>query len=129
MDSDLNVKEFVALTPETINTLLDSRRRPDTEATRGHESRRATRWPFPGQVQIWLENAAGEEMQIFGTCHNLNEHGIGLSCDQPLPIGAQLPVAIHQPEATYHGDAVVRHCTLGPEGYFIGMEFAAAAID
>lgn len=126
---DVDAKEFVPLTPEAIIELLRDRQRSEMLPPRSREARRAPRWPFPGQVQIWIQDANGQEVQIFATCHNLSENGIGLSCECSLPIGARLTIAIHQPEATYQGEAVVRHCTLSSDGYFIGMEFAKTPSD
>ena len=71
---------------------------------------------------MWVRNRAGEEMELLATCHNLNSWGIGVICELMLEEGTQLPIAIHQPEATYHGTGVVRHCTSSDGEYFVGIE-------
>ncbi|NOT02872.1 MAG: PilZ domain-containing protein [Phycisphaerales bacterium] len=119
----MNVQEFVKLDREAIHQLVENRFGADAD---GHKRRRITRWPFPGQLQLWIRDAAGTEVQVFGTCHNLNENGIGVYCERSIEIGQQVPIAIHQPEATYHGDGVVRHCTPSDGEYFVGIEFIDA---
>ena len=122
MDTDVNVKEFVPLNRKTIARLIANRQAADT-GHGGRRRRRLERWPFPGQLQLWIRNTAGEEMQVFGTCHNMNEHGIGVNCDCYVEPGMRVPIAVHQPEATYHGEGVVRHCTPSGRSYFVGIEF------
>ena len=119
---DTDVKEFLPLSRKTVARLIENRQAEDAGAT-GRRRRRRARWPFPGPLQLWVRNAAGEEIQLFGTCHNRNEHGIGVNCEQYVEPGTRVPIAIHQPEATYHGEGVVRHCTPSENEYFIGIEF------
>jgi hypothetical protein len=35
----------------------------------------------------------------------------------------KIALAIHQPELSCYGHAVIRHCTQTPAGYLVGMEF------
>ena len=123
--TEVEDKEFIALNAETIQQLLEAGRGARNDHRRA-ERRKQTRWPFPGTVQFWVRDSMGEEYEIHATCQNLNENGLGVLCERPFDVGASLPIAIHQPEATYHGLGVVRHCTPSKGGYFIGLELAAA---
>lgn len=120
---EVEEKEFVALSSDAIHKLIEDRKRADRRGSQ-RTRRRIARWPFPGPVQVWSGNEHGEEEQVFGTCRNLNENGIGFYCERAFEPGTKISIAIHQPEATYHGKGVVRHCTKSEEEYFIGMEFA-----
>ena len=122
---EVEEKEFVALSSAAIHKLIEDRKRADRRESR-RTRRRIARWPFPGPVQVWASNGHGEEEQVFGTCRNLNEQGIGFFCERAFEPGTTISVAIHQAEATYHGEGVVRHCTKSDREYFIGMEFANA---
>jgi len=86
--------------------------------------RRANRWPFPGTVELWLPCAGGGDRYALATSINLSEDGIGVKFDEPLEPGIDTGIAFHEPEASFHGYATVRHCTeLEDETYFIGMQF------
>lgn len=127
MKLDMTDQEFIRLDREAIELLIDRHGRQLTrKGTDQPKRRRIQRWPFPGTVQLWFEDLSGEENQIIGTCHNLNENGIGLYCERSFEVGREIPIAIHQPEATYHGNGVVRHCTQSGPEYFIGLEFVEA---
>jgi len=119
---ETDVKEFIPLNRNTIAKLIENRWADDSGGN-GKKRRRMERWPFPGQLQIWITDAAGEEVMLFGTCHNLNENGVGVTCERHVEPGQRVPIAIHQPEATFHGDGVVRHCTPTGSEYFVGIEF------
>ncbi len=123
MTLSMTDQEFVRLNKDSIQRLIELRADEPAKNRNTPKRRRIQRWPFPGPVQLWFHDSTGEETQIIGTCHNLNENGIGLFCERAFDIGRQLPVAIHQPEATYHGDCVVRHCTQSGGEYFLGLEF------
>lgn len=123
---EVDDKEFVAMNSETIRQLLETGGRTPSDRRRA-DRRGAQRWPFPATVQLWVHNRAGEEVEILGTCQNLNESGVGVLCERPLEVGLRLPIAIHQPEATYHGEGVVRHCTPSAGEYFVGIELVEAA--
>ena len=125
MSVEVEDKEFVALNTASIKTLLATGGRQASDR-RSRERRREKRWPFPGTVQFWVKDRFGEDVQILGTCDNMNEQGIGVLCGRALEVGLRLPIAIHQPEATYHGEGVVRHCTPWENEYFIGIELSEA---
>ena len=118
----METSEFCRLSEEALITLM--RDRPARGA--GEEpraQRRAPRWPFPGMVELWLPEENGDEDYSLATCENLSIHGVGVRFDKPIDLGVELPLAVHQPERTFHGWAVVRHCTRMHKDYFIGMEF------
>jgi hypothetical protein len=118
---DIQDGEFIALNKKTIAKLMDERR--SSQGKSGGCRRRVPRWPFLAPVQIWADNGAGEELEYSATCHDLNENGIGLYCERSFEVGVRVPLAIHQPEATYHGEGVIRHCAPSNGEYFLGVEF------
>ena len=54
---------------------------------------------------------------------NLSLHGLGMMSDIELPVGLAFTLAVHQPEASFQGRAVVRHCTEVEGHYYIGLQF------
>jgi len=115
--------EFIKLTKKAVSKLLASRgplgkARPETG------NRRLPRWPFPGTVQLWVPDGDGEEQLVLATSLNLSRLGVGIKTDDPLPPGLNLMVAIHEPEVSLQGQAIVRHCTNVDGGYYVGLEFA-----
>ena len=75
-------------------------------------------------VELWLPGEDGTERYVLATSLNLSEHGVGLYCDEEVDRGWQIAIAIHEPEVSFHGRAVVRHCTETPDGRFLaGLEF------
>ena len=118
MDAD----EIILLTTKTIDSMVSAHRTsdgpPDQPGKRG-----STRWPFPGTTQLWLAEEGGAERLVIGTCCNLSGGGLGIRTDEPLPVGVTAPIAIHLPQATYQGKAIVRHCTEKGKGYYAGLEF------
>lgn len=123
MTLSMTDQEFIRLDKDSIQKLVEIQGGVPAKGRNQPKRRKIQRWPFPGPVQLWFTDASGEETQIIGTCHNLNENGIGLYCERGFEIGRQMPIAIHQPEASYHGDGVVRHCTQSGDEYFVGLEF------
>ena len=118
MDAD----EIVSLTAESISDLIESYlSAEEAEAETGN--RHAPRWPFPGALQAWVTDEHGVETIAFGTCYNISAGGLAGRTDDLLPVGEILPIAIHLPQASYHGQATVRHCTPKTNGYFVGLEF------
>ncbi len=100
----------------------------DRAATQPHShangKRRTPRWPFPGTVELWAPEDSGREWYALATSVNLSARGIGLHCDEPLEPDEELEIAIHEPEMSLHGRAVVRHCTEMESGAFlVGMQF------
>lgn len=118
MDAD----EIISLNPDSVHMLLESRqarRRSKTEECR----RQVERWPFPGTTQVWITEGADKEKMVIGTCTDVSRAGMGLRVDEPLPMGETVAIAIHQPEASYHGRAIVRHCTSRRKTFFVGLQF------
>jgi hypothetical protein len=75
-------------------------------------------------VEIWTNNDKGWQNHVLGDCNDLSSAGVGVRCDVPLPVGATLEIAIHQPEASFHGQGIVRHCSpVGKSEYVVGLEF------
>ena len=114
--------EICALTPEAVTKLLVGRTptAPDSD----HKGRRKVgRWPFPGTVELWIPDEFGIERHALATSLNLSLHGVGIRSDEPLSPGLELPIAIHEPEVSFHGRAIVRHCAEIEEDYLIGLEF------
>lgn len=113
----MQTEEIVKLTRQAVRDLLTSRQPlpPDKH----HERRRSPRWPFPATVEIQLD----DNTQTFGTCQNLNESGLGMSCDEYLEPETRLRFSVHLPEVSFYGVAVVRYCMKTPRGYMVGFEF------
>lgn len=90
----------------------------------GTETRRGIkRWPFPGTVELWIPEADGTERYALATSLNLSLQGVGIRTDEPLPVGTKMAIALHEPEVSFHGHAVVRHCTPIEDDYLMGMQF------
>ena len=118
----MDATEISPLTEEAIARGLIGRESPVAEPkTNGR--RRAPRWPFPGTVQLWIPHEDGADRHHLATCMNLSLHGLGMISDIELPIGLTFTLAIHQPEASFQGRAVVRHCTEVEGRYYIGVQF------
>lgn len=117
MDAD----EIVPLTRDAIKELLRLRAGGDDGGELGR--RQLPRWPFPGAVEIWVPDAEGREVHVIATLHDMGEGGVGVRSDVRLEPGSTLNIAVHQPEASFHGQATVRHCTRRRTGYHVGMEF------
>ncbi len=118
MDADRIVK----LTPDTVRELVDSRR-IKSEPKRPPGQRRQERWPFPGTVEIWLPDKCYGDQHLLATLHNLSLNGLAMRIRRPIPAETRVSLAIHQPELSVYGHAVIRHCTRAAVGYLIGAEF------
>jgi hypothetical protein len=116
----MNTEELTHLTRQAVRNLLQARH--DEHADVKGERRHTTRWPFPGTIEIHALGAP-EQDQTFATCRNLSETGLGMSCDQFFDPESILEIAVHLPEATFLGRAVVRYCMKTPRGYMTGIEF------
>ena len=117
----MNTDEIVALSRERIAELVRNRSNlPDPVPA--HERRRAPRWPFPGTVEIYPAGGDGT-VRYFGSCRNLSETGLGMRCEQYLEPESRVEIAIHLPEASLCGKAIVRYCMETPQGYMTGLEF------
>jgi len=119
---DSTASEIRKLTETSIQELLDRRSR-STLPSNGSCRRTATRWAFPGAVELWIPDC-GEERYALATSMNLSTTGIGIRCDEALTPGMQIGIAIHEPEASLHGHAIVRHCTRTNCGdHIVGLQF------
>ena len=118
----METTEFCPLSKEALIRLLEDR--PAVGANlMPQPRRRVPRWPFPAMVELWLPSEDGSEVYSLGTCENLSVQGAGIRFDEPVQPGVELSIAIHRPEKTFHGRAVVRHCTRMHMDYYIGVEF------
>ena len=113
--------EIVKLTRQGIRDLLEGRRHAD-QAYAGPERRHQPRWPFPGTVEIWPAGGDGRQRWL-GTCRDISEQGLGMSCEAALEPGTLIEIALHLPEATFCGHATVRYCAQVRGEYVIGAEF------
>jgi hypothetical protein len=119
----MDATEFCALEPDSIAKLLSSRQK-SIRPSNWHGRRNAPRWPFPSTVELWVPDAHGEDHYSLATSINLSTTGIGLKLDEPIPAGTSLAIAVHEPEMSFHGRAVVRHCTETNHGFSIaGLQF------
>lgn len=118
----MDVSEICPLTQAAVAKLLNSRvahRDDEVDACR----RRAVRWSFPGTVELWIPGPGGEEYEL-ATSINLSTTGVGLRLDHYVAPGTEVGIAMHEPEVSFHGRAVVRHCSEVDDGYFLaGLQF------
>lgn len=118
----MDAEKIVKMSPESIQTLIESR------ATAAHEndelgSRIQPRWPFAGTVEVWLPDQCYGERHLLATLHNLSTGGLAMRTRRPIPSETRLSLAVHQPDLSCYGHAVVRHCTRASVGYLVGVEF------
>ena len=118
----MDAEQIVKMTPETIQTLVDSRCIPAVAKHDGGQ-RREDRWPFPGTVEVWLPEGSYGEQYVLGTLHNLSPNGLAMRSRRPIANDTKISLAIHEPDLSCYGHAVVRHCTRAQVGYLIGVEF------
>jgi len=119
----MEATEIYPLTEKSIAKLLEGRnaRQPDTK---GKARRSVKRWPFPGTVELWIPDEDGLERYSLATSLNLSLGGVGIRLDEALPEGMELALAVHEPEVSFHGRAVVRHCANMGDDYLIGLQFS-----
>lgn len=116
--------EIMPLTAENIARLLAARAPKLPAPTRIHTRRLSPRWPFPGTVELWLTTPDRGERYELATSVNLSESGMGVHFEERLEPGTEVGIAIHEPEASFHGRAVVRHCAEIQDGtHLIGLQF------
>ena len=118
MDAD----QIVKLTYEAIGELLNARA-VNAGPKQPPGMRRSERWPFPGAVEVWLPNECYGEQHMLATLHNMSEHGMAMRSRRPIQTGTKISIAIHEPDLSVYGHAVVRHCTRVQAGYLVGVEF------
>ncbi len=118
----MQTDEFVPISADNIHTILRERYGypdvPHSDARRRHP-----RWPFPATVELWVPDASGGERHVLARGLNLSSAGVGILMDEEISPNVELSVAIHQPEATLFGKAVVRHATLTEHGNHVGLQF------
>ncbi len=119
----MDAEKIVKLTPESVRELIDSRH-VQTVAKLPPGKRKEDRWPFPGTVEVWLPDDCYGERHLLATLHNLSPNGLAMRSRHPVPISSRISLAIHEPELSSYGQAIVRHCTRAQTGYLIGVEFA-----
>ncbi len=117
----MDAQEIVKISPESIRELLRAQS-PSSDQAVGDEQRRTPRWPFPGTVEIWLPDDAFGERHVLATLHNLSPVGLAMRTRRAIHAGTRISLAIHQPELSCYGHAMVRHCTRSNVGYLIGVE-------
>jgi hypothetical protein len=118
----MDAEKIVKLTPGVISELLDARR-VNAHSKHPPGKRREERWPFPGTVEVWLPDECYGERHLLATLHNLSAIGLAMRTRRPIPTETQIALALHQPELTCYGHAMVRHCTRASVGYLVGVEF------
>lgn len=119
----MDATEICALTPEAVTELLTARHQAGKHLN-WHGRRNAQRLAFPGTVELWLPDENGGERYALATSINLSTTGIGLKADEPIESGTVVGVAIHEPEMSFFGRAVVRHSTETEHGFsIVGLEF------
>lgn len=118
----LETLEIQPLTRESIAAFLKGRElfTPDEHS---HARRRVPRWPFPGTVELWIPEGENEDRYDLAICINLSIDGLGILCDEQLPLGMKIGIAFHQPEVSFHGRATVRHVAANEKGYYTGVQF------
>ncbi len=89
---------------------------------RQDERRKYPRWPFHGAVELWPEGSQGRHA-VHGTCLNISETGVGLGTDEHVDPGQIMEIALHLPEMSLCGRAVVRYCAEVRRQFMVGMEF------
>jgi hypothetical protein len=118
----MDAEKIVKLTPEAIRELIDGQR-IDTIPKEARGKRREDRWPFAGTVEVWLPEDCYGERHVLATLHNLSPHGLAMRARRPLDKDTKISLAIHQPQLSCYGHAIVRHCTRAHVGYLVGVEF------
>lgn len=124
----MDAEKIVKLTPDIVRELIESRRVESIEKpNRG--SRQEERWPFAGTVEVWLPDEVYGDRHLLATLHNLSGQGLAMRTRRPIPTDTKVSLAIHLPEMSAYGHAVVRHCTRAHVGYLVGVEFTFGVVD
>lgn len=118
----MDAEKIVRMTVESLREMLECRHPGSTNAGRAG-MREEERWPFPGTVEVWLPEGSYGERHVLATLHNLSVHGLAMRARRPIPTDTKLSIALHQPELSVYGEAIVRHCTRAHPGYLVGLEF------
>ena len=118
----MKLDEIQPLTPDRVADLVQARCGGNVKAATSCK-RRKTRWPCRGNVELWLPRPGGPAEHVIGYLRELSEAGAGIRTKNEIEPGQVLSIAIHQPEASLYGKAIVRHCTHRPDGCHVGVEF------
>ncbi|GMU22414.1 MAG: hypothetical protein AMXMBFR13_25000 [Phycisphaerae bacterium] len=110
------------LTREKVAALVQRAKGPQPFG--GDERRQLPRWPVGGMVQLW--QAGSGVLPAFGTCRDISEVAVGVTCDQMFLPGMVVNIALELPDHCLHGQGVVRRCTETDAGYDLGIEFRFA---
>ncbi len=116
--------EIVKLTRKQVSRLIRRRMKAAGQDFEGSERRRATRWPFPGTVE--LRHADGSDPNNwFASCRDISEGGMGMRTDAYFAPGTMLDISVHLPEQTFYGQATVRYCKEieSSSEYLMGVQF------
>jgi hypothetical protein len=120
----MDAERIIKLSVNAVRELLDSQNiHIQTTHKQPAGARRSPRLPFPVAVEVWLPDSCYGERHMFATMHILSLHGLAMRTRLPIPTDTPISLAIHEPSLSCYGQAVVRHCTRGPVGYLIGVEF------
>ena len=118
----MDAEKILKLSPAVLGDLL-ALRRVSTMPKAAVQRRGEERWPFPGTVEVWLPDQCYGDRHLLATLHNLSQSGLAMRTRRVVPTDTRISLAIHQPEMSCYGDAIVRHCTRAPVGYLVGVEF------
>ena len=119
----MQTAEITVLTERALAKLFTERKGVHAKHSRTCR-RQVARWPFPGTVQLWVPDDEVGESLILATSLDLSVEGLAVRCETSLEVGIELTLAVHEPEVSFQGRAVVRHCTENDDGlYCIGMAF------
>jgi hypothetical protein len=121
----MDAEKIVKLSADAIRELIQAHR-VKSVPKQVPGQRREERWPFPGTVEVWLPDTCYGERHVLATLHNLSPHGLAMRSRRPIDKDLKISLAIHQPELSCYGHAVVRHCTRAAVGYLVGVEFTFA---
>ena len=72
---------------------------------------------------MWLPEGSYGDRHVLATLHNLSQNGLAMRTRRSIPVDTKISIAIHQPELSCYGHALVRHCTQAHVGYLVGLEF------
>ena len=78
--------------------------------------------PIAGSLPFLWEDADGREHVSRGSIVNISPNGIGLRCDQAIPLRS--PISCNDEKLGVRGRGTVRHCTYLKGKYQIGVEFS-----
>lgn len=118
----MDAERIVRITPDVVRELLEAHR-TDAQSKQPAGKRIEDRWPFPGTVEVWLPNDCYGERHLLATLHNLSAGGLAMRTRRPVQTDTRISLAVHLPQLTCYGHALVRHCTRAAVGYLIGVEF------